>query len=114
MPNLQGFARPFSLAANPCPHLRLPAVRGRRERIASPEEVQRLLAALSERDPVWATALYSGLRGGELPPLCWEDVDLAAGVIRVDPAVEKLAKVDGVTASAWIRCAVDETLRGRA
>ena len=26
------------VAANPCTHLRLPAARGRRERIASPEE----------------------------------------------------------------------------
>ena len=34
------------LAVNPTGHLRLPAVRGRRERIASPEEAQRLLAAL--------------------------------------------------------------------
>jgi integrase len=28
------------LAVNPCMHLRLPAVRGRRERIASPDEAQ--------------------------------------------------------------------------
>jgi integrase len=37
------------LAVNPCTHLRLPAVRGRRERIASPEEAHRLLAALPDR-----------------------------------------------------------------
>ncbi len=56
---------------------------GRRERIASPEEAQRLLAALPDRDrPVWATALYAGLRRGELMALRWEDVDLAA---RRDP-----------------------------
>lgn len=46
------------LAVNPCSHLRLPAVRGRRERIASPEEAEQLLAVLPERDrAIWATAL---------------------------------------------------------
>jgi integrase len=61
------------------------SVRGRRERIASPEEAQRLLAAVTERDrPLWATALYAGLRRGELMALRWEDVDLAGGVIRVE------------------------------
>ena len=38
------------VAVNPCAHLRLPAVRGRRDRIASPEEAERLPAALPECD----------------------------------------------------------------
>lgn len=83
------------LAVNPCTHLRLPAVRGLRERIASPEEAQRLLAVLPERDrPVWATALYAGLRRGELMALRWEDVDLAAGVIRVERAYDDKGRVE--------------------
>jgi len=83
------------LAVNPTSHLRLPAVRGRRERIASPEEAQRLLAALPERDrPVWATALYAGLRRGELMALRWEDVDLAKGVIRVERAYDEKGRVE--------------------
>jgi integrase len=32
---------------------------------------------------LWATAIYAGLRRGELYALRWEDVDLAAGVIHV-------------------------------
>ncbi len=77
------------VAINPCTHLRLPAVRGRRERIASPEEAERLLAALPERDrPIWATALYAGLRRGELMALRWRDVDLANGVIRIERAYD--------------------------
>src|SRR5207253_10955136 len=81
-------------AVNPCTNLRLPAVRDRRERIASPEEAQRLLAALPERDrPVWATALYAGLRHGELMALRWEDVDLAKGVIHVERAYDEKGRV---------------------
>ena len=83
------------IAINPFTHLRLPAVRGRRERIASPEEAQRLLAALPERDrPVWATALYAGLRRGELMALRWEDVDLTVGVIRVERSYDDKSRVE--------------------
>lgn len=82
------------LAVSPCTHLRLPAVRGRRERISSPQEAERLLAALPERDrPIWATALYAGLRRGELMALRWADVDLANGLIRVERAYDEKAHV---------------------
>jgi integrase len=64
--------------------LALPAVRGRRERIASPQQAERLLAALSETErPLWATALYTGLRRGELRALDWAGVDFERGVIHV-------------------------------
>jgi integrase len=83
------------VAVNPCTHLRLPAVRGRRERIASPDEAQRLLAALPERDrPIWATALYAGLRRGELMALRWEDVDLGRGLIQVERAYDDKGRVE--------------------
>jgi integrase len=73
------------LAVNPTTGLELPAVEGRRDRIASPAEAQALLGALPERDrALWATALYAGLRRGELLALRWEDVDLSAGVIHVE------------------------------
>jgi integrase len=62
----------------------MPAVSGRRERIASPQECAELLAALQPSDrALWATAIYAGLRRGELMALRLEDVDLAAGVIHV-------------------------------
>jgi integrase len=83
------------VAVNPCTHLRLPAVRGRRERIASPQEAERLLAALPEHDrPIWATALYAGLRRGEIMALRWADVDLAKGVIRVERAYDEKEHVE--------------------
>jgi integrase len=73
------------LAVNPTTGLELPAVDGRRERIASPAEAEALLAALPERDrALWAMAMYGGLRRGELLALRWEDVDLTAGVIHVE------------------------------
>jgi integrase len=64
-------------------------VRGKRERIASPIEAAALIAAVPEKDQaVWATAFYAGLRRGELQALRDEDVDLAAGVIRVERSWE--------------------------
>jgi integrase len=82
------------VAVNPTASLRLPAVRGRRDRIASPEEAGHLLAALPERDrPLWAVAFYSGLRLGELRALRFEDIDLAAGKIRVERSWDPQAGV---------------------
>ena len=73
------------VAINPTTGLQLPAVRGGRDRIASPTEAAALLAALpDEQRTVWATALYAGLRRGELQALRWSDIDLKAGVIRVE------------------------------
>jgi integrase len=71
------------VAVNPTSGLELPAVRGRRERIATPAEVRSLLDALAEDHALWGTAVYAGLRRGELRALRWEDVDLDGGVIRV-------------------------------
>ncbi len=73
------------VVVDPCRGLRLPAVRGRRDRIAAPDEAALLLAAIRDSDrALWATAMYAGLRRGELLALRWDDVDLAAGIIRVD------------------------------
>ena len=68
------------------PTLRIekPAVRCKVRRVASPAEAATLLAALEPPDrPLWAVAMYAGLRRGELVGLRWEDVDLATGVIQV-------------------------------
>jgi integrase len=72
------------VAVNPTTGLRLPAVRSGRDRIASPQEAEQLLAALHAADRgLWATALYAGLRRGELMALRWQDVDLSQGVLSV-------------------------------
>jgi integrase len=73
------------VAVNPTAGLELPAVRGRRDRVASPKEAAALIAAVPEHDrALWATAFYTGLRRGELMALRWEDVDLEVGLIRVE------------------------------
>ena len=70
---------------NPTEGLALPAVRGRRDRVARPQEARALIDALSQADrAVWATALYAGLRRGELQALRWSDVDFERGVICVE------------------------------
>jgi integrase len=76
--------RQREVPVNPTAGLRLPAVRMRRDRIATPLEAQQLLAALGPGDrPLWATALYAGLRRGELMALRWSDVRLGEGIIEV-------------------------------
>lgn len=88
------------VAVNPTSGLELPAVRGSRDRIASPDEANRLIAATPTVDrALWAPAMYAGLRNGELQALSVDDVDLASGVIRVsrgwDPKEGEIAPKSG-------------------
>jgi integrase len=75
----------MGIAVNPTTKIKLPANNGKRERVAPPQECQALLAALPRVGDraLWATAMYAGLRRGELQALRIEDVDLAAGLIYV-------------------------------
>jgi integrase len=72
------------ITINPTVGLELPAVRGKRDRVLDPAEAAQLLEALPEAErPLWATALYAGLRRGELMALRWDDVDLARNLIHI-------------------------------
>ncbi|HEX7278002.1 MAG TPA: site-specific integrase [Solirubrobacterales bacterium] len=72
------------LAGNPTRDLELPAPNPKEVEIVAPEVAAQLLAALPPEDrAVWGTALYAGLRYGELRALRWSGVDLAGGSIRV-------------------------------
>jgi len=108
------------ITINPTTGLELPAVRGGRDRIASPAECARLLAALTRDRPLWATAMYAGLRRGELQALRVQDIDLGHGVIHVrggwDPVAGEIATKSGkdrrVPIAAVLRDYLDEHLLG--
>jgi integrase len=69
---------------DPTKGLRLPASTGRRQRIATAEEARKLLAALDDSErALWATAMYAGLRHGELRALRVKDIDLERRRINV-------------------------------
>jgi integrase len=79
-------------AANPVAQLRggkgrrsgLPPVSGREMRTLERDEIPRLLKAAPDRyRALLATAVFTGLRLGELLGLTWADVDLEAGFVRV-------------------------------
>jgi integrase len=83
---------------NPTLGVRVPSASGKRMRAAAIEEITAILAALEPEDrALWATALYAGLRRGELMALRWADVDLAAGTITVavnyDPGKKEMVAV---------------------
>jgi integrase len=77
------------VAVNPTQDLDVPHDRGRRERVATPAEARKLLDALPDTDRcLWATALWTGLRRGELRELRWSDIDLDANIITVSRTLD--------------------------
>jgi integrase len=96
--------RDEEVPVNPTHDLELPADDGRRDRVATPAEARRLLDALPgfER-AIWATALYTGMRRGELRELRWSDVDLDARVIRVERALDDAGGIIATKTSAGVR-----------
>jgi integrase len=72
--------------ANPTSGISVPAIDRRQTRFATAEQIEAMCGKLeSAKDrALWATALYAGLRRGELTALHREDIDLATGVIRVE------------------------------
>jgi integrase len=82
------------VAVNPVDGLRLPAAKGRRDRIASTAEAAQLLAAVRDDDrAIWATAFYAGLRRGELAALTWRNVDFDRGMVKVEASWDEYAGV---------------------
>ena len=73
------------VAVDPTQNLEVPADHDDEPmRFASKPEAAELIAALPESErALWTTAMYAGLRRGELRALRWSDVDFSAGLIRV-------------------------------
>jgi integrase len=80
------------VAVDPTRKLTLPAVRTNRDRVAAPAEASTLLDALplNER-ALWATALYAGLRMGELQALDWTHIDLETNLLQVERSWDRSA-----------------------
>lgn len=101
------------VAVNPTLKLDLPAVRARRERVARPQEAAALIDALSLTDrALWATALYAGLRRGELRALRWSDIDLTSNLITVERSWDAVAgPIEPKSRSGRRRVPLSNTLR---
>lgn len=70
---------------NPTVGIEKPAVRYGERRVVPPDQAEAMIAALEPVErALWATALYAGLRRGELIGLRPDDIDLGVGVIRVE------------------------------
>jgi integrase len=79
------------------------------------EEIRRLLREARERDhpwyPIWAVALLTGMRNGELFALKWSDVDLEKGLITVQRSYNKRTKqFKSTKAGYWRTVPVSEEL----
>jgi integrase len=102
------------VTTNPTVKLTLPAVRGRRDRIARPGEAAALIAAAPPRDQaIWATAFCAGLRLGELRALDWSNIDLEGGLIQVEHGWDaKAGLIEPKSRSGKRRVPLTSTLRG--
>jgi len=101
------------VAVNPCDGTKLPAVRGARDRAVDVDEAEALLAAVPDQDrALWATAMFAGLRLGELQALRVDSIDLAAGVIRVEKGWDaKQCEIEAKSAAARRRVPIAAVLR---
>lgn len=75
------------ITSNPTPKMKF-RVGDKIKTVLTEEQIKVLLTHAKEMNsewyPIWATALYTGMRNGELYALSWENVDLANRKILVD------------------------------
>lgn len=76
-------------------------------KILSLEEVQKLLSEAKKRDHpwyhIWAFALLTGMRSGELMALRWTDIELDKMLIRVSRSINTQRKVEKSTKAGYWR-----------
>ncbi len=84
------------VAVNPTVGIELPSVsRQSKVTVLSPEQASALVVAIRDKDrATWATALYAGLRRGELQALRWKHVDFKANVITVRRSYDTGGKIE--------------------
>ena len=101
------------LTTNPTRDLELPVPRPDEVEIVAAADAAELLEPLTIEDkPIWATALYAGLRYGELRALRWRAVDFAAGTIRVEESWDpKTGPIEPKTRTSRRATPMPDTLR---
>ena len=79
---------------NPTLGIQLPAATSKPRAIVDAPTAAKMLDAITEKRDraIYATAIYAGLRRGELMALRWDDVDLLGGVIHVTRAWDPKAR----------------------
>lgn len=89
---------------NPVSRARLLPLNNKKERILTLEEEKRLLSNCDSylRDIV-ITALYTGMRKGEIISLKWNNVDLDSGIITIDQTNSKNKKTRRIPINSTIR-----------
>jgi len=91
------------IAHNPCADTDLPKVVTKRQRIITPDQFERLLAAIPDRyRTLVLTAIETGMRWGELAALRPRHLDLTGGVVRVEEAIVEVSKKDSPTGQRMI------------
>lgn len=84
------------LRDNPAAIVRAPRIPTAERSILEPDQARALLAAATKADdhlePLYALALASGLRQGELLGLRWSRVDLDSATLRVDGQLQRVGK----------------------
>jgi integrase len=91
------------IAYNPCAETELPKVVGRRTRTLTPDEFQRLLAAIPDRYKLLVvTEIETGLRWGELIALRPRHVDFLRRTITVEETIVEVPKTVSPTGERMI------------
>jgi integrase len=90
---------------NPTRGVELPAVRGRRERVATAAEAAALIATAPDADrALWATAFYAGPRHGELRALDWDGhVDLERDLLLIETGWDRVEGAVAPKSRAGVR-----------
>ena len=84
--------------------------------ILSLEEIKKFLHEARRQNhpwyPIWATALLTGMRSGELYALEWDDVDFENGIVRVSKSFNKrMNEIKSTKAGYWRNVPLSEELR---
>jgi len=80
------------------------------------EEIKKFLHEARRQDhpwyPIWATALLTGMRNGELYALEWDDVDFENGIVRVSKSFNKrMNEIKSTKAGYWRNVPMSPELR---